>query len=99
MFFWRVLSGDGNTLDASPIISCACVRVCVLLTNTNHMCWGKHLVPEKWAQIWGGGELQLVEMDVEIGSGGVEKEESGYTWQPEIKPTVFTAGWLAVFSL
>lgn len=38
-------------------------------------------------------------MDVEIGSGGVEKEERGYTWQPEIKPTVFTAGWLAVFSL
>ncbi len=40
----------------------------------------------------------MVEMDEEIGSGGVEKEENGYTWQPEIRPTVFTAGWLTLFS-
>lgn len=46
-----------------------------------------------------GGGLQMVEMDGEIGSGGAEKEESGYTWQPEISPTVFTAGWLTLFSL
>lgn len=47
------------------------------------------------------GGLQMLEMDGAIGSGGVEKEESGYTWQPEISPTVFTAGWLSLsfFSL
>lgn len=60
---------------------------------------GEASCPRKVGPDLGGGELQLVEMDVEMGSGGVEKEESGYTWQPEIKPTVFTAGWLAVFSL
>lgn len=38
-------------------------------------------------------------MDEEIVSGGVEKEENGHTCQPEIRPAVFAAGWLPLFSL
>lgn len=37
----------------------------------------------------------MLEMDEDRGSGEVRKEENGYTWQPEIRPTVFTAGWLS----
>lgn len=39
------------------------------------------------------------DMDEEMGSGGVEKEENGHMWEQEIRPTVFTAGWLTLFSL
>lgn len=38
----------------------------------------------------------MVDVDEEIGSGGVEKEENGYTCQPEIRQTVFAAGWLTL---
>lgn len=37
----------------------------------------------------------MLEMDEDRGSGEVRKEENGYTCQPEIRPTVFTAGWLS----
>lgn len=38
----------------------------------------------------------MVDVDEEIGSGGVEKEENGYICRQQIRQTVFTAGWLAL---
>lgn len=39
----------------------------------------------------------MVDVNEEIGSIGVEKEENGYTCQPQIRQTVFAAGWLTLF--